>query len=161
MKAFLLRHADAENTLPDEARILSPKGRQQVRELASFVKKKLLADVTEIRHSPYARACETAELFKEQRKLEAPLVEASGLLPSDDPLETAHELAAFDQDILLVGHNFHIEELASCLLTGKTTEPAVRFKKCGLLCVERAHDPTTNHPFGLWVLRWYIVPKLL
>ncbi len=161
MKAFLLRHADAENTIPDESRVLSPKGRQQVRELATFLKRRALSQVTEIRHSPYLRARETAELLKEQRKLDAPLVEAAGLLPSDDPLETAHELAALETDILLVGHNFHIEELASCLLTGRTTEPAVKFKKCGLLCVERANDPTTNHPFGLWVLRWYIVPKLL
>jgi phosphohistidine phosphatase len=161
MKAFLLRHADAENTVPDDSRVLSPKGRRQVREMAGFVRRKFLKEVAEVRHSPYARARETAELFREYCRLEAPLVEAAGLLPSDDPLETAHDLAAAEGDLLLVGHNFHIEELASCLLTGKTTEPAVKFKKCGLLCVERGHEPTTHYPFGLWVLRWYVVPSLL
>jgi phosphohistidine phosphatase SixA len=162
MNLYLLRHAEAEPGDADADRRLTRKGEKQVDLLATFLRKhEVELDVREIWHSPLLRAVQTAEIFRRELELPAPLHEAPGLRPEDDPRPMALRLACSRKSVLVVGHNPHFEALASCLLSGQTDPVLLDFKKCGLLHLERAEDPGRNRPLGHWILGWYLVPKLL
>lgn len=162
VKLYLLRHAEAEPDEPDAERRLTAKGERQVHQLAVYLlKRDVPLEIKEIWHSPLVRAVETADLFKKELKLDAPALNAPGLLPEDDPRPMALRLACARKSVLVVGHNPQFEALASCLLSGGTQPILIDFKKCGLLHLERADSPTRSRPLGTWVMGWYLVPKLL
>lgn len=162
MKLFLLRHAEATYDAPsDEARELTRKGEKSVEGLARMLKPTLFDGLAAIRHSNLVRAQQTAALFKEGLALSQPLQEIEGLAPCDPPLLLLDNYLESAQDLMLVGHNPHLSLLASALLTGRPGHLCVEFKKSGLLCLERAAPPTTEIPIGQWVLRWFIVPKII
>jgi phosphohistidine phosphatase len=162
VKLYLLRHAEAEPDEPDVNRRLTRKGEKQVAELAAFLRKREVElEIREIWHSPLLRAMQTAELFRAELGLEAPLLEAPGLRPGDDPRPMALRLACARKSVLVVGHNPQFESLSSCLLSGATDPVLIDFKKCGLLHLERAEDPGRSRPLGHWILGWFLVPKLV
>lgn len=158
MRLFLLRHADALYTMPDPSRELSEKGRKSLRKLTIALKPRHFTELYEIWHSPYTRAFETAQLFKDGLELNAPLTPRDFLTPMEDPRKLAGELASLDVDILAVGHNPHMENTARLLLGGGMQ---MEFKKAGLMCLERLAKPEAETPFGTWQLSWFLVPKLL
>jgi len=162
MNLYLLRHAEAESGDSDADRRLTHKGEKQTEQLAKFLRKhEVDLDIREIWHSPLVRAVQTAEIFQKELGLDAPLLEAPGLRPEDDPRPMALRLACSRKSVLVVGHNPHFEELASCLLSGNTSPVLVDFKKCGLLHLERAEDPSRARPLAHWILSWYLIPRLL
>lgn len=162
MNLYLLRHAEAEPSNSDADRRLTRKGEKQTEQLAKFLRKhEVELDIREIWHSPLVRAVQTAEIFKNELGLEAPLLEAPGLRPEDDPRPMGLRLACSRKSVLAVGHNPHFESLASCLLSGTTTPVLIDFKKSGLLHLERAEEPGKARPLGHWILSWYIIPRLL
>jgi phosphohistidine phosphatase len=159
---YLLRHADAEPGEPDATRRLTRKGEKQVEHLADFLRKhEVELDIREVWHSPLVRAVQTAEIFQKELKLDAPLMEAPGLRPEEDPRPMALRLACSRKSVLVVGHNPHFEALASCLFSGTTQPILIDFKKCGLLRLERAEEPGRNRPLGHWILSWYLIPRIL
>ena len=83
MRLFLLRHAHARDTWPDETRHLSARGLNQIKKLFSTLDKSMFSDVVQIWHSPYLRARQTAEEFKRIASIGAPLVENAFLRPAD------------------------------------------------------------------------------
>ncbi len=162
MNLYLLRHAEAEPGDSDADRRLTRKGEKQTEQLAKFLRKhEVELDIREIWHSPLVRAVQTAEIFKNEVGLEAPLLEAPGLRPEDDPRPMGLRLACSRKSVLVVGHNPHFELLASCLLSGATSPVLIDFKKSGLLHLERAEEPGKARPLGHWILSWYIIPRLL
>jgi phosphohistidine phosphatase SixA len=162
VKLYLLRHADAEPGEPDADRRLTTKGEKQLQQLASFLlKRDEEIDIREIWHSPLVRAAQTAEQFRKYLKLDTPSFEAPGLLPEDDARPMALRLACARKSVLVVGHNPHFADLASCLLSGLTQPVIIDFKKSGLLHLERADSPSRHRPLGSWILNWYLVPRLL
>ncbi len=162
MNLYLLRHAEAEPGEPDNNRRLTHKGERQVSALATYLlKHDVELDIREVWHSPLVRAVQTAELFRKYLKFDAPVLDAPGLLPEDDPRSMALRLACARKSVLVVGHNPHFEALASCLLSGATHPILIDFKKCGLLHLERADSPNRQRPLGAWILAWYLVPKLI
>jgi len=162
VKLYLLRHAEAEEGAPDGDRRLTPKGERQVSQLATFLlKHDVELDIREVWHSPLVRAVQTAELFRKHLKFDAPVLEAPGLLPEDDPRSMALRLACARKSVLVVGHNPHFEALASCLLSGSTHPLLIDFKKCGLVQLERSDSPSRQRPLGTWILEWFLVPKLI
>ncbi|HVU38777.1 MAG TPA: phosphohistidine phosphatase SixA [Opitutales bacterium] len=162
MNLYLLRHAEAEPGDSDADRRLTRKGEKQTEQLAKFLRKhEVELDIREIWHSPLVRAVQTAEIFKNEVGLEAPLLEAPGLRPADDPRPMGLRLACSRKSVLVVGHNPHFELLASCLLSGATSPVLIDFKKSGLLHLERAEEPGKARPLGHWILSWYIIPRLL
>ncbi|MBH55554.1 MAG: hypothetical protein CMI18_14595 [Opitutaceae bacterium] len=64
MNPFLLQSADSITTKKDSHREISAKGQSSLKKLAAFLDKKELKRVTEIRHSPFVRAKQTAENSK-------------------------------------------------------------------------------------------------
>ena len=66
MKLFLLRHATARDTFPDNERQLSDFGQEQVDTLSKFIDSTHFCDVAQIWHSPYLRAVQTAICSKKK-----------------------------------------------------------------------------------------------
>lgn len=137
MKLFLLRHAEAENSSPDELRPLTAFGRQSVADLASFIEDRIRLDIGAIWHSPLLRAKETAVLFRETAGLNAPLLETSGLGPWDEPPKIIKRIEAQEKKLLLVGHNPHFEALTATLLGLDPGRTPVNVPKASLLRFKR------------------------
>lgn len=161
MHVFLFRHAEAEDSSPDELRELTPKGEKTVGKLCSHLKAKTFENVVKIEHSPLVRAAQTASLLKSGMHLPQPLHERDGLTPWDNPLRLLPELAATDKDILYVGHNPHLSILADALMLKSTEDGLIAFKKCGMLCLRRLSPPSAKLPYGDWQLAWFLVPRAL
>jgi phosphohistidine phosphatase len=160
MRVFLLRHAEAVPGTPDASRDLTPHGQRQVAQLAKGPGRIVLAEVGAIEHSPLVRAVRTAQLLRLATESGLPLKVLGGLEPSADPRVTAVALGKSRRSRLLVGHNPHLAELAALLLGLADGGEAVRFRKAGLLALERVAKPTRLRPYGQWSLLWMVPPDL-
>ena len=160
MRLYLLRHAEAVPGTPDASRDLTPHGQRQVALLAPGVGAAALAEVEAIEHSPLVRAVRTAQLLRLATRSVLPLKALAGLEPEDDPRKTAAQLAKSRRSRLLVGHNPHLAELAALLLGLADGGEAVRFRKAGLMALERRSTPDRARPFGAWSLLWMVPPDL-
>ena len=150
MEVHLIRHADAEDTAPDAARRLSPRGRRQARALARRLRKTGDYAPAEVWHSPLRRARETAELLTPAAP-GAPCREVTGLCPEDDPAAVARRLARTRTPVAIVAHEPLLSGLASHLVTG-AAEPAVfHVRKASALALTRVGRR--------WVVRWFLPPE--
>jgi phosphohistidine phosphatase len=123
---WLLRHAEAEDGSPDEARRLTEKGEQQAR-LAGQALKKLGVEFDACFSSSRVRAEQTARLACESLAVEVSIDERLNGGPFD-----AKEIAAGLDSVMLVGHDPDFS-MAVHDLTGAQ----VRMKKGGLAAVEK------------------------
>jgi phosphohistidine phosphatase len=153
MILYLIRHAHAIDGEIDATRPLSPRGEQQVRALADFLRGTDAFQPQEIWHSSLLRARQTAELLARRLKLSAPLTLMPDLEPEADPRAVARRLNATSRVVAVVGHEPHLSTLASLLVAGRMDPPAVLMKKCAALALDGAA--------GLWMVRWHVSPELL
>ncbi len=153
MRLFLIRHAHAVDAAEDPARPLSARGRNQVRDLAAFLKSNRAFACTEVWHSPLDRSRETAALLVKGLRLRARLVEIGGLEGEDDPAIVAARLPRRRTAVALVGHEPHLSALASVLVTGAAHPPHFILKKCAALALER----DASH----WLVRWQVSPEII
>ena len=154
---YLIRHADALDGDVDEERPLSPKGHRQVRHLARFLGATRAVEVLEIWHSPLVRARQTAEELAQETGWGARLRKVKGLLSEDPPGMMAAQLRDASLPIALVGHNPHLESLATLLATGQAGPCAFVFRKCAILALE----PVRGQGAGQWAAAWQVAPELL
>lgn len=162
MRLFLLRHAQAADTWPDADRALTPKGGKQVEKLCRALDPKPFADIVQIWHSPFARALETAELFKCGMGLSAPLLEVENITPEDNPAEIARTIASlscFGGNLMVVSHNPLLENLAAILL--KSAFGSIYFRKCTLASLSLIEQPSIACEYGLWSLDFIASPSML
>ncbi len=153
MKLYLIRHAHAIDGADDVARELSKKGRGQAKALGKFLRARDLFAPAALWHSPLVRARETAELLAEHAKLEAKLVETTGLLPEDDPSDIAGRLTRTHLPALaLVGHEPYMSALASLLVADEPT-PCFAFRKGATLALEGVG----RH----WIVQWFVSPDVV
>lgn len=123
---WLLRHAEAAEGRPDEARPLTPRGIEQAR-IAGAALARLGVHLDTCLSSPKRRAMETAELACEPLNVE--VVTEPALAGSRyDP----EQLAAGQGNVMLVGHNPSISEALSGL-----TGARVDMRKGGVAAVRR------------------------
>ncbi|ACB73433.1 SixA phosphatase family protein [Opitutus terrae] len=154
MHLFLVRHAHALEAHENGARPLSPRGREQVRALAAFLKRThALQTAADVWHSGLARAEETAELLVKELGMQATVVEIDGLRGDDDPGLVAAHLRHRRAPLLLVGHEPHLGLLASLLVAGEARPSRFVLKKSGMIALERNE--------GVWRVRWQLSPELL
>jgi phosphohistidine phosphatase len=137
----------------DAARELSPKGVEQIRVVAKFLRGADALDAAEFWHSPLVRSRDTAALLARRLRTGAKLVEVGGLRPEDDPRVLARKLDARREPVAVVGHEPHLSALASLLVTDAAVPPRFVFKKGAVLRLDRSE--------GAWVARWQIGPELL
>lgn len=150
MELHLIRHAHAEDTVPDEARRLSPRGRRQARALARRLRATGEFAPAEVWHSTLRRARETAELLAPAAP-GAPLREQTGLAPEDDPAAVARRLARTREPVAIVGHEPLLSALASQLVTGAADPVAFHVRKASALALTRVGRR--------WVVRWFLPPE--
>jgi phosphohistidine phosphatase len=135
---YLLRHGLAEERAPsgpgrDADRRLTPKGKRKVWRVAAAMEA-LGLRFDAILSSPYVRARETAEIVAEAFNLAGALSFVSALTPggSHEMLVRAlRELKPRPEAVLLVGHEPHLSEFASLLVSGSARGVLV-LKKAGL-----------------------------
>lgn len=162
MLLYLVRHAvafarDAQTWPDDRERPLTPRGIKRFRQAARGLRA-LNATVNVVLSSPAVRAWDTAIILERAAKWPSPLpCEAleSGLSPTA-ALAALQPYRAVNA-VALVGHEPHMHELASLLLTGDGGRAAVEFRKGGVALL-RLDDPAVP---GTATLLWHVTPKLL
>lgn len=160
MKLFLMRHAKAADTYPDEGRKLSERGRAQIKSLCGSLGAGAFQNVVQIWHSPYERARQTAEALKRELSLPAPLLKVSNITPCAPPAETAQTIASisrFGGDLIVVSHNPFLEELANLMLNVRGGPPRIAFRTCSVAALRLESD---GGDFGVWAAEFLVHPKL-
>ncbi len=164
MKLFLLRHAKARDTWPDHERELSDFGFNQAHKLAEFIDRAHFYDIAQIWHSPFTRARQTAEIFKNVADIPAELAMVETITPEDNPLETARVIASlscFGKDLMIVSHNPFLENLTHILLSGSNGTGRVIFNTCTLAALTLEDIPTAEHEYGVWSLDFLVSPRVI
>jgi len=140
----------------DADRMLTPKGRRQLRQIAAAMQN-LDLSFNLILSSPFLRARQTAEIVAESLKLKKLLAFSDELTPDGDPkalIRQLHERKPAWKNVLLVGHEPYLSRLVALLISG---EPAttIDLKKGGLCRLE-----TDSLRFGRCAtLTWLLTPK--
>lgn len=135
---WLLRHAEAEDGTPDEARRLTAKGEQQAR-IAGKALEALGVKLDLCISSPRVRAEQTARLACEPLGVEVTVDERLSGGAFD-----AGELAAGLENVLLVGHDPDFSTVVQEL-----TGARVQMKKCGLAGLDRGELKVLLRPSEL------------
>jgi len=164
MRLFLLRHSIPTNTYPDEERKLTQEGFVLVEKLCSFLREESFGNLSAIWHSPYLRAFETAYAFKEKMSLKAPLVENESLTPCSNPehiVTAISKLTNRNEDLMIVGHNPHLESLTACLMGDNKFCSSVAFDRCTLAILQLSDYQNIKYPFDIWQLETLVSPNFL
>ncbi len=158
-----MRHAHAVTAEEDPARPLSPRGREDTRRIADYFRACGGIAPAQIWHSPLMRSRETTLLLTAALGLDPVLVETPGLLPEDDPADTAHRLAEHPttHDLMLVGHEPHLSALATLLARGKSSPVIFNLRKGAVIALERGDRVHGKNGLPRWRLRWHFSPELL
>lgn len=141
MKLYLLRHGKAVRDHEECTRPLAPRGERQVAAQGESMRQRGL-QVDRVLYSPKLRARQTMEIFCSRALPDTPREMTDWMLPADAVEPWLPRLAEAQEDLLLVGHNFFMEDLAQ-LLVGRP----VRFKTSTLGAFER-------DAAGLWSMLW-------
>lgn len=121
MDIILWRHAEAEEGVPDPARALTGKGRQQAATMARWLKSHLPTDA-KILVSPARRAQQTAQA------LGVAYETCAALAPQSDASEVLHAAGwpHGKRAVVMVGHQPTLGQLAALLLTGSNADWAIK-----------------------------------
>jgi phosphohistidine phosphatase len=125
MNLLLWRHADAEDGVPDLARELSAKGRDQARSVARWLKRELEPEAL-LLVSPALRCRQTADA------LDLPYALEEGLAPGASApsvlalIQREWSSGQAEATVLMVGHQPWIGELVSSLISGVEAPWSVR-----------------------------------
>lgn len=125
MELVLWRHAEAEDSSPDLARVLTKKGRNQASRMADWLNPRLPQRVR-ILMSPALRAVQTAQALGRN------CVEDTALAPDAtvDNVLTAAGWPDADGCVVIVGHQPTLGQVAVRLLTGQGGD--IAFRKGGI-----------------------------
>jgi len=153
MNVYLYRHADALDGYCDVDRPLSPKGHSQVAHMADFLKQRKSFRVDEVWYSPFLRAKETAHGFVQRVQLDVVMKECIDLEPNHSVEHLIPLIGKSDCNLLIVGHQPHLEHLALELLHGDPAWAMFHLKKGSVLALQ--------YRKFLWQVKWMLTPGLL
>jgi phosphohistidine phosphatase len=153
MKLYLVQHGNAVAKKVDADRPLSQKGRQDVENLADFIRP-LGLYVDCLWHSGKTRAAQTTEILAEVVKTNKGPIQHDGLGPTDDVSKLRNQLIDRQQDTMIVGHLPFLSKLTSLLITGSESASTVTFQQGCIVCIECCDE-------NQWQLAWMITPQLL
>ena len=156
---FLWRHAEAEDSVPDLARPLTPRGQKDAARVAKALARQLDVD-TRLVISPAVRTRETAQPLAARASLQveiddrlAPGADLDAVL---DALETAIASCTGDApSLVMVGHQPWLGQVARRLLTNGNGDWSVR-KASAWWLVRRSRDGSTE-----WTLKSVLDPDLV
>ncbi|MBC2606988.1 phosphohistidine phosphatase SixA [Pelagicoccus albus] len=154
---YIARHAHALDEAPSDAlRPLSEKGHKQCARLVQGLRKTSLLSVSEVWHSGYLRAEQTASALANGLGLPLPHLQKDGLTPYDHPRSIAEKINQTHENFLLAGHEPNLSHLASLLLSGRDDFQAVIFPKASILCLSRMKVGSQATP---WQIEWHLNHK--
>jgi phosphohistidine phosphatase len=160
---YLLRHAKSDwsdQTLPDHARPLAPRGRRDAKRIASHLRRRGI--------EPTLVLCSSAERTRETLDLVRPaLGDAPAQIedelyaaPSDQLLERLRALPEESDSVLVIGHNPGLQELALVLATPSRTLEA-KFPTAALATLSVPDATWAQLAAGDAELTEFVVPKQL
>jgi phosphohistidine phosphatase len=147
MDVVLVRHGEAEASVPDRERMLSPRGREQIESLARRQELREFGPVR-IVHSGLVRARQTAEILARTLSPAEGVSEWAGLGPHDDPETAARAIEEAGERVIIVGHQPHLGRLAARLVVGDAERDLVAFGTGSALALVRDGDG--------WRVRWMV-----
>jgi phosphohistidine phosphatase len=150
---YLVQHGEAVPEDVDPARPLCDGGRADVGRIAAFLAQDGVRP-ERIWHSGKRRAEQTAELLAAALAPGRGCEARAGLNPNDPIAAVAGEAAAWDRDVMLVGHLPFMARLAGRLAAGSDDAGVVAFQPGSVLCLERTKEQR-------WTIAWMIRPELL
>jgi phosphohistidine phosphatase len=121
MDMILWRHADAENTTPDEGRVLTAKGRRQSRAMAKWLREHLRGSMRVIA-SPALRAQQTAQALTNDFETATEIAVGANAID----LIRFVDWPNGEGTIIVVGHQPTLGRVASLLLTGKEADGQIK-----------------------------------
>jgi len=121
MELILWRHAEAEDTAPDMARVLTAKGHKQAEKMAAWLKPRLPSK-TRILVSPAQRTQQTAAALR----LDFSTLEALSPGASIQALMQAVGWPTAHDAVLIVGHQPTLGMVAAYAMTGKSAYWSVK-----------------------------------
>jgi phosphohistidine phosphatase len=152
MLLYLLRHGDAIQTssLDDSERPLSELGKKQASTVGVFLRSSK-THIDGVVSSPLVRAVQTADIVR--GALDVSRHETTEYLV---PGTRKNQLFDFLNSkkiasVLLVGHEPHLSETISVLLSGRETLP-IEMKKCSLACLVASEPVRIGHALLQWLL---------
>ena len=153
MHLFLFRHGSASSSEPGQQPSLTPKGRKEVTLVAQhFLKKKI--KLSEIWHSPKARALQSAEIFKEVHgDPSLPMEEWRGLEPEGEVGLMALQIREAKTDSLLVVSHLPLIVDLAYHFAEKSTNPNISFPTAGVAAFEGQGEN--------WKWLWSLDPSTL
>jgi phosphohistidine phosphatase len=163
MELYLMRHAQAVEPAKkgfeiDADRTLLPAGQARARAVAHGLQQ-LNRSFNIIVTSPYVRARQTAEIVAKVLEAEDRLIVSNHLAPTGraaDLIAELHRRYSYLDQVLLVGHEPYLTQLASKLITGNMGL-ALTLKKAGLI---KLRVDALRHG-RCATLEWLIPPRVL
>ena len=160
MNLYIFRHGIAVNVgqqgvTCDFDRMLSSEGQERTR-LAALGLETLECKPSRILTSPLVRAVETANIAASVLG-SPPVVETDELVPGEPMSKLLEKINADgDDEVMVVGHNPHLEDLVAFLVSGARGFPVI-LKKAACCCVSfyGAADATQG------TVLWLMPPKAL
>jgi phosphohistidine phosphatase len=161
MWLYLLRHGEAEDKFDkeDAARALTKEGREDVAAVALAVSP-LLKRPARVLSSPYLRAEQSAEVFRETAGVEEKLVLTAALKPEGSWGALKAELDRLVDEgvdaVVAVGHNPSMSEMCGAIVGG-SAEVRLQMKKGAIACfrVDELHGRTPGE------LHWMVTPRMV
>lgn len=140
MDIILWRHAEAEESEPDEARVLTAKGRKQAARMAEWLDLNL-PQGCKILVSPTARTLQTMEALDRKFKIHPDLA------PNAKPerILQAANWPNSKEPVLIIGHQPTLGLLASSLITGMPQDWTVRKGSVWWIAQRERGDISTNY----------------
>jgi len=154
MRIYIVQTGEAlAKETTDFDRPLSNTGQLNVERLSSLLSGVNL-QARRVIHSGNLRARQTLEILRWAATPERRLIEARSGLDPEDPVEPwVQEIASWEEDAVLVGHQPFLGKLVSRMIAGRENPPVVQFVPGTAVCLERVGDG--------WTIVWMIPPKLV
>jgi len=152
MKLYLIQHGEACAKEVDPERSLTDQGREDIMQLAAFLKRSGI-QVKRVIHSEKLRAIQTAELLAGEIAADVEF-ESSGMInPNDNPKAFDWQSESWDRDTLIVGHLPFLARLVSHLVIENENNSLVAYQPGTIVCLE--HNASKQ-----WQIGWMIRPEL-
>jgi phosphohistidine phosphatase len=163
MNLYIIRHAIAVDEATsdyesDSERPLTDKGRKKMRQIAKALRN-IGVDFDLILSSPYARACETAEILADVFKMKKKIIFSDHLIPLGNTellIGEINEKYSVDS-LAIIGHEPHLSTLVG-MLVSENAKLDITLKKGGV-CYLTADD--LHHQDHRATLEWLLTPGLL
>lgn len=152
MRLYLVQHGEAVGKDQDQERPLSDQGKHDVERLAAFLAR-LGLRAARFYHSGKTRAGQTAELLQWAVAPNGRPEARSGLGPTDPVAPLAEEIAGWEADAAIAGHQPFLGRLLGLLTVGQEEAEVVAFTPATAVCLERGAA-------GGWQIAWVVPPEL-